>query len=112
MSFAVIFLLKFSVRDVARKAIGDADDVRASQRKFVQAVVSIYGVTDHCMVKYLSLVLQVHMTEAILSDPMEDELAQSWLDYSDEGAVHCRNGSFVLRVSDFCCATQSLMISS
>ena len=94
MSFALIFLLKFSVRDVARKAIGNAGDVRASQRKFVQAAVSTYGVADQPTMKYMSLVLQVHMTEAILPDPMEDELAQSWLDYSDEGAY--KNHLFVL----------------
>lgn len=75
------------MRDVARKAIGNSDDIQISQRTFVQAAVSAYKVADQLMINYMSVALQNHMSEAILPDPMEDYIAQSWLDYSDEGII-------------------------
>jgi hypothetical protein len=79
------------VREVAREVIG-SDHIRASQRKFIQDVLPVYAI-DQRMKEYMILALPMHMMEAILPDTTTDDLAQSWLDFSDEASG---SGEFIV----------------
>ena len=65
-----------------RARYGGEDELRAKQRSVVAAFVEVCPgggwAADDVMGQYAASALQTHMSEALLADPLDDTVAQSW----------------------------------
>lgn len=79
------------VRDLVRSRLGGDDGIRAKQRAVVAAFVAACSADDWAVEgtvgQYATAVLEQHMAEALLSDPLADASAHAWLSHPNQLVV-------------------------